>query len=1258
MKVFVNQYNNATPPSSFENTLVNATPTDFIEQPFLLYANDLTGSYRLVLNDNGWWSSTLSDASGNLNPAPSITIKDFALAISFLDVVNHPSTLASPTEFHIEAKFRGQVRVSQTVTAGLELPNNPLVDEITITILKLSRPDEIMRLVSVVIEAPESLLIETGVEFPLTEITTTEIDKRHLRVWVNRHNRVTPLLDFEDTLVQFGTSFSPPPDTSQYLVLYRNDLTGSFLLATLGMGWWDNRQSDEEGYLSLSNPFTLLHNDLSGDYKLLDKNAEPAVLMITDFDQSLSHITLFSHLSAQSSPSEFIVVARYKGQTISAQKIIASSEQIAVNAVTAFLDDIPQIDEVGIIITRLSQPGEILRIENVLLGFPLKTYKELPLKALFTSDVSVEPYIKNAFIGFLSIQTAPHVTAHLKNSSTGALQMLPTSSIEARAKNSLVGTLSIRTTSFITAYVTNESIGLLKIEETTQAITAYLNRPSTLYLRGVFSTNLRNPHTYSKRPERVIFGKVDVAWVNPLVADLVTPVPEDTAHNAREDQLSNMVLASTFKTFVLFHNDLSGSFQLPGEDSEVGWWQNNLSNESGEFERPVVLPFTFSRRPITEFEVICDNRHNIIPVDFDIVCLTYEGDSIVFEVRNNTSLTIPMAPRQVDIVRLEVIVYKINKPFMTPIFIEVNVGSIVTYYNEDLISMDIVEELGFTEETIALGSLSANMLTVFFNNKDRRFFFNATNSSIAPNLRKNRKIVPWLGYHEASDNETDWFRLGTFWSYSWEIPQDGIYAKVVALDTIGLLNTTIFEDHEVFINKSLYYIVNYILTDATRTIYSLVWHIDEVLHNVVVPYVWFTRESHTSALDKLTRAWQLNIWADRNGELQIQVPIPPITFFDTWSRSTNIYEIRYPTQYAATPNYVAIKTTKILVADNVQLINVSQPQPVWAEQQLSMPFSAPCTDLSSLVTSIDTTAIYRIEVYGWGINIYFESAGTLNSVVIHGTALQTHAGISIIQKDDAAILQDGHITKTVESPFIQDVGYAQSLADSLFKMYTAQQFNAEVTYRGDATLTITDPIVISDAISPNVYYTIRNHSLMWNGGMSGTASLFTIPLPEDVVTPSAPNVPGEGMTAYNAVPSQLINGIRSPSYNTFTLFDNDLTGNYKVPGANDEVGWWSWRVADELGVFSTPISCPFKVTRRLIETVEIVCDPVKGIVPIDFDIIFTIANRRTPVVWQVRGNTDLNITVAPGATNVTSMEIVVYSIDKPLMTPMFTEIVF
>lgn len=636
----------------------------------------------------------------------------------------------------------------------------------------------------------------------------------------------------------------------------------------------------------------------------------------------------------------------------------------------------------------------------------------------------------------------------------------------------------------------------LKHKEST-ALT--VNVPATDVTRVVTRSNaeLINIHTVMKEPTRQVFGKVYVTYTDPMLTNTTPEITSSgAAYNSRDDQLLDGGISSEYKFFTLYDNDLSGEYHLMSEYTQTGWVSNVLSGADGSFDEPPYVELTFAARPISGLRIYFDNSHGNVVDTFTVRIKNASGKTTTQTFMHNYKTEVSVIDEPLlDIVSIKVTVRKLHKAFSPAVILDIPIVSTFLYngYQEDsqLISIDMLEELTYEDDVEALGGVSANEVRVVFDNTTRYFNMDNPASPVARHLKRNRKVEPWLGA-EISPGTTEWYSLGTYWTYNWQVPYNSLIATAIAFDTLGLLDTSSFINHQTLKDYSLGDLVDYVLTDAKSQLNFIEWSVADELYDVVIPYAWFDNGSHTAALRRISKAYPMHIYCSRDGKINAAPQRLKLDYYnDVWSDSTNIIEKEYNSLYTVLPNLLNITVLNVSLAPYSELVKDEVAFDVADIKVKTLNFSAPY--VSDHVVSIDSdiSVTYEYEVYSWGIVINFTGSGLVRSITCVGTALDLSNTATLTVRDEESIRSNGEVTRDISAEFIQTSSLASYIADRISSLSENDKYDAEVRYRGDIALSINDPILLLDGIAPDNRYNIKRHQLLWDGGLSGTANLNT-----------------------------------------------------------------------------------------------------------------------------------------------------------------------
>lgn len=626
----------------------------------------------------------------------------------------------------------------------------------------------------------------------------------------------------------------------------------------------------------------------------------------------------------------------------------------------------------------------------------------------------------------------------------------------------------------------------------------------TLLARHEEHTTVRNIHSVMKDPFRQVFGKVYITYTDPMLDDETTVLATSASYNSDKEQILDGHIDAAENQFTLYDNNLTGSYVVTDSVSQVGWISSELSNSDGTFDTDPALSVQFASRPVVSLVVTFDDSKDNLVKDFTVTFTLEDGGSVskTFEDNVQKHVTIvdntggnPNAFEAIaNVTEITITVHKVTKANSPAVILDIPLSSTILYkgYTDvsDLISIDLLEELTYEDEVEALGGVSANEITVKLDNSHRDFFFNK-NTIVSKQLKRNRKIVPWLGA-EIVPGQIEWYTLGTFWSYKWDVPVNSLTATVVGFDTLGLLDTTDYSEHHVQIDKSIGQLIEYVLEDAKKSLAFIEYYIDASLYDIIIPYAWFSRTSHTAALRKLSLCYPVHIYCDRNGRIcAVPQKLHLDFYYDEWAENTNVMDTSYSSLYTALPNIINVHVLSPMIMTNEQLVQDTTEFDVVTGDVKVLDFYKPYLQDISVAIDCDSSVSYTYSVYSWGISVVFNGTGKVHSITCTGTCVDNSTKSIITDRNETAIKLNGAIVREISSDFIQTASLAKELIRRLKNLSENDKYDASVQYRGDISLTINDPILLKDGIAPDNRYNIKRHELSWNGSLTGSADLNT-----------------------------------------------------------------------------------------------------------------------------------------------------------------------
>lgn len=540
---------------------------------------------------------------------------------------------------------------------------------------------------------------------------------------------------------------------------------------------------------------------------------------------------------------------------------------------------------------------------------------------------------------------------------------------------------------------------------------------------------------------RQVFGRVQIDYTDPFIDQSITAEASENANisypRQTADGVSNPVgkVASLDGSWVL-----DGTYKVIQEGDQIGWWGKQLSDSNGNFINPYpTLAVFFNQRPLHSFKVVGDKNRGEYPVDFSI--RVYNEDILLHNenVYNNNKViwekTIEVIPQ---VTKLELEITKWSHPNRQVKILEFFTSVQGIYEGEDIISINLLEERDTGDGGIPVGNITSNEITVTLNNKSRIFDVGNTQSPLNNLLKPNRRIQAWLGI-EKGDKTKEFVPLGMFWGGDWDVPEDGVTAKVVGRDRFKFLEETVYENKVARHNMSLYDLAIDILIDAGSS--ENEYWVDPGLKDYVIPYVKMEAQSHREALRKVANACLGQVYCNRQNIIRVEGVKTADEFYEV-SVSENA-NVSYPNQLIdgiEKPDglYASLDGSWILDGSYALAPEVESLQMGWWGNQLSDSegnFSAPYpkATLNFLGKAIEAVKVvgdsqrgeypvdYVIKVYDIDNNLLSEQKVSNNTEVSNTTLIPENP--TNATKIEVEITKWSHAGRQAKLLEIKDVPY-------------------------------------------------------------------------------------------------------------------------------------------------------------------------------------------------------------------------------------------
>jgi len=188
---------------------------------------------------------------------------------------------------------------------------------------------------------------------------------------------------------------------------------------------------------------------------------------------------------------------------------------------------------------------------------------------------------------------------------------------------------------------------------------------------------------------------------------------------SRPDQVMNEIRLQVAPVGTLEPDNwwLDGRFMIPvppqeQPNLEIGWWSDKVSDGNGYFAEPLVIERVFdSVQTFNTLGIVFDVEGDNACADFDVSFYNGFGALDYKHEERDNMLTNYRTPRAgIDILRVVVTIYRTAKPFRFARIIEMDFGMVLTYTNNELSSVNLINEVDPTGRSFIYPELSITIL--------------------------------------------------------------------------------------------------------------------------------------------------------------------------------------------------------------------------------------------------------------------------------------------------------------------------------------------------------------------------------------------------------------------------------------------------------------------------------------------------------------------------------------------------------------------
>lgn len=432
---------------------------------------------------------------------------------------------------------------------------------------------------------------------------------------------------------------------------------------------------------------------------------------------------------------------------------------------------------------------------------------------------------------------------------------------------------------------------------------------------------------------------------------------------SRNNQLTNKtrIMSHKYATFEKDYFKLDGSFCIPPKstegNSELGYWSDVLSNESGEFSDYPVIEINFGNTHSTiGLAVSFDILTNEYAVEFDLEIFQ---DSNLIHMESVTDNKEPLYVLEQPLDNYNKIILTIKKwckGYRRARVVEVDFGLVKEYKDDKLIKLNVLEEINITGNNIP-----SNELVFTVDNSDRRF--NILNpQGYFRYLQEQQEVKAEIGLQVDDTEEYEFISLGKYYLTDWQSDEGTLTTTFVARDIFEILQDA---EYSSISNTTLYDLAIDVLTKAGIKDYLIDSRLKTISTNGFLAPL-----PSRSALQYIGVAGQSMVYQDRKGVLCIR-------HIETLTESTGYL------CFAGMDNYAGATTPQVDENYDIKYIDFDN-----AYEEPRIKLDKPIKSVSVLVFD-GTVDGQEIKVVNAGVNkgVSYKLQNELINTVEHANAV-------------------------------------------------------------------------------------------------------------------------------------------------------------------------------------------------------------------------------------------------------------------------------
>lgn len=469
-------------------------------------------------------------------------------------------------------------------------------------------------------------------------------------------------------------------------------------------------------------------------------------------------------------------------------------------------------------------------------------------------------------------------------------------------------------------------------------------------------------------------------------------------------QITNRVrvMQEKYATFEKDYFKLDGSFKIPptsqeviDNNTEMGYWSDDISNEFGVFEDPLKIEFNFAEKHNSiGITLYFDTLNDEYATEFDV--FIYSDSTIIHEaiIRNNTKSRYTLIENLKDYNRIEVMIKKWSKPYRRCKIAEIDFGVVYEYTDDELIKLNVLQELDPISE-----KLPSDEVKFTIDNSDK--LFNPLNpKGIYEFLTKGQNVFVEMGL-EISPGTFEPIPVGKYYLSKWKSDEGTLTSTFTARDIFDVLGDTEVVESAVKQEITLYDLAEKVMLDNGIKDYKITKNLKQITTNGI-----YQKMPYRNLLRLIIEAGKCIAYTDNYGTLNIKemVTVTNVPFRVNMSESPSLGSVGQLTNGTTSLdyNFASFEKDRFKLDGSFQLpgMEMGNTEIGWWSSQI-------CNENGIFETPIKVEFIVKKEHFSKNINIIFDE---INGEYPESISIEAYNFNNELKFTDDVEVQDANFT--------------------------------------------------------------------------------------------------------------------------------------------------------------------------------------------------------------------------------------------------------